>query len=336
MPDPTPPGPRRSATGPNRLTPGDPIAPMLATTGAMPRPAHGWAFEFKWDGMRAIAQVHGGSVRATSRNRKELLGRFPELTELAAALAGHDAILDGEIVATDDAGRPDFGLLQHRIADAGGSSRARQVPVSYLVFDLLYLDGRWLLDAPWDARRDTLEGLRLHGPHVAVPPAFRDSAGADVLAAGRAQGLEGVVAKRRGAAYRPGARSLDWVKIKNSRTQEVVVGGWTDGRGALAGTVGALLVGIPGPDGLEYAGKVGTGFDDATRRQILDALRPLERPSGPFSGRLPADARNAHFVAPALVAEVRFAEWTAAGRLRHPSWGGWRPDKHPREVVREP
>ncbi len=309
---------------------------MLATPGAMPNPEHGWAFEFKWDGMRAIAQVIDGSVRATSRNRKDLLGRFPELTELAAAVAGHDAILDGEIVATDAAGRPDFGLLQHRIADAAASSAARQVPVSYLVFDLLYLDGAWLMDGPWDARRDALEGLGLHAPHIAVPPAFRDSAGADVLAAGRAQRLEGVVAKRRGAPYRAGARSPDWVKIKNSRTQEVVVGGWTEGRGALAGSLGALLVGIPGPDGLEYAGKVGTGFDDATRRQILDALRPLERPSAPFSARLPADARDAHFVEPVLVAEVRFAEWTAAGRLRHPSWRGWRPDEGTREVIREP
>jgi bifunctional non-homologous end joining protein LigD len=309
---------------------------MLATAGATPPHGRGWAFEFKWDGIRAIAQVHDGSVRATSRNRKDLLGRFPELGELAEALAGHDAILDGEIVATDREGRPDFGLLQRRIADAGGSSRAPDVPVSYLVFDLLYLDGTWLTDAPWDVRRDALEGLGLHGPHVAVPPAFRDADGPTVLAAGRARHLEGVVAKRRSARYRAGARSPDWVKIKDSRTQEVVVGGWTDGRGGLSGSLGALLVGIPGPEGLEYAGKVGTGFDDAARRQILDALRPLERPSAPFSARLPADARSAHFIAPVLVGEVRFTEWTSAGRLRHPSWRGWRPDKRAREVIREP
>jgi bifunctional non-homologous end joining protein LigD len=309
---------------------------MLATPGAMPRSERGWAFEFKWDGMRAVAQVHGGSVRATSRNGKDLIARFPELTELAPALAGRDAILDGEIVATDDAGRPDFGLLQHRIADASGSSLARRIPVTYLVFDLLYLDGTWLVDASWDQRRAALEGLGLHGPHLAVPPAFRDSAGTDVLAAGRAQRLEGVVAKRRSAPYRAGVRSPDWVKIKDSRTQEVVVGGWTEGRGALAGSLGALLVGIPSRDGLEYAGRVGTGFDDATRRQILEVLGPLARPAGSFSAPLPADARAAHFVEPALVAEVRFAEWTPAGRLRHASWRGWRPDKDPREVTREP
>jgi len=308
---------------------------MLATPGPVPA-GGGWAFEFKWDGMRAIAQIHRGSVRATSRNRKELLDRFPELADLAETLAGHDAILDGEIVATDGDGRPNFGLLQHRIADAGGASRARRIPVTYLVFDLLYLDGTWLLDESWDVRRAALEGLALRGPHVAVPPAFRDTDGRTVLAAGRAQHLEGVVAKHRSAPYRPGARSQDWVKITVSRTQEVVVGGWTDGRGALRGSLGALLVGVPGADGLDYAGKVGTGFDDAARRQILDVLRTLQRPTGPFSARLPAEVRDAHFCAPVLVGEVRFTEWTSAGRLRHPSWRGWRPEKRPHEVTRVP
>jgi bifunctional non-homologous end joining protein LigD len=207
--------------------------------------------------------------------------------------------------------------------------------VSYLVFDLLFLDGTWLLDAHWDARRDALERLELTGPHLAVPPAFRGADGADVLAASRAQHLEGVVAKRRSAPYRIGARSPDWIKIKISRTQEVIVGGWTEGRGALAGGVGALLVGIPGPDGIAYAGKVGTGFDDATRRDMPNVLRPHERDSAPFATRLPSDVREAHFVEPTLVGEVRFTEWTSAGRLRHPSWRGWRPDKSPDEVVRE-
>jgi len=309
---------------------------MLATPGVMPADGRGWAFEFKWDGMRAIACVLDGTVRASSRNGRDLLGRFPELGELAEALGGRDAVLDGEIVATDAAGRPDFGLLQHRIADAGTSGAAARIPVSYLVFDLLYLDDAWLTDAPWDARRSALEGLGLSGPHLAVPPAFRDTDGAAVLAAGRARQLEGVVAKRRGAPYRPGLRSPDWVKIKYSRTQEVVVAGWTDGRGALGGSLGALLVGIPSPEGLAYAGKVGTGFDDAARRQILAALQPYEQAASPFAARLPADVRDAHFVAPVLVGEVRFTEWTSAGRLRHPSWRGWRPDKRPQEVVREP
>jgi bifunctional non-homologous end joining protein LigD len=309
---------------------------MLATPGTLPADGHRWAFEFKWDGMRAIACVIDGTVRATSRNGQDLLGRFPELGELAEALGGRDAVLDGEIVATDAAGRPDFGLLQHRIADAGASGTAARIPVSYLVFDLLYLDDAWLTGAPWDARRDALEGLGLAGPHLAVPPAFRDADGAQVLAAGRARQLEGVVAKRRDAPYRPGVRSPAWVKIKHRRTQEVVVGGWTDGRGALSGNLGALLVGIPSPGGLAYAGKVGTGFDDAARRRILGALQPHEQTASPFAARLPADVGAAHFVAPVLVGEVRFSEWTAAGRLRHPSWRGWRTDKRPEEVVHEP
>jgi bifunctional non-homologous end joining protein LigD len=334
--EPIPPGPRTPATDGSRRDPDDWFAPMLATPGPVPDGRRGWAFEFKWDGIRAIAQVRNGSVRATSRNRNDLLARFPELAELAEAFVGRAVILDGEIIAPDAHGRPDFGLLQHRLPDPGSGSRRASVGVSYLVFDLLYLDGIWLADAPWDARRDALEDLGLHAPHVAVPPAFRNADGAAVLAAGRARGLEGVVAKRRSAPYRAGARSPDWVKIKSSRTQEVIVGGWTEGRGALVGSLGALLVGVPGPDGLDYVGKVGTGFGDASRLEILGRLRSLERSSSPFSRRLPSAVHAAQFVAPRLVGEVRFTEWTAAGRLRHPSWRGWRPDKHPHEVRHEP
>ena len=168
------------------------------------------------------------------------------------------------------------------------------------------------------------------------PSSFRDVSGKDILQAATANGLEGVVAKRRDAPYRPGRRSPDWVKVKSFRAQEVVIGGWTEGRGERDGSLGALLLGVPGPDGLRYAGKVGTGFSERARRDLLDDLRPLAATASPFDSPLPArETSNAHFVRPALVGEVAYGEWTPAGRLRHPVWRGLRPDKEPDEVVVE-
>jgi bifunctional non-homologous end joining protein LigD len=318
----------------------DHVAPMLATAGSVPASDVGWAYEFKWDGVRAITYVDAGRVRAQSRGDKDLTAVFPELRDLAASLDSHRAVVDGELVAFDDAGRPSFGRLQRRLnltSAAAIDRRADEVAVTYLAFDLLYLDGESLLGWPYDDRRQRLDALSLAGEAVATPPVFRDVAGGDVLAAAEAGGLEGVVAKRRDSRYRPGERSADWIKVKIIKTQEVVIGGWTDGEGERSGSLGALLLGVYDDGVLRYSGKVGTGFDDRARRNLLDLLRPLETTERPFADALsPAEVARAHFVRPILVGEVAHTEWTAGGHLRHPSWRGLRPDKNAAEVSREP
>lgn len=209
--------------------------------------------------------------------------------------------------------------------------------MSFLAFDLLYLVGRSTLELTYDERRSLLEALQLRGGTFATPPAFTDVAGKDVQAASVERGLEGVVAKRRDSTYSPGLRSAQWIKVKNVRTQEVVIGGWTEGRGELSGTLGALLLGIPEGDGLAYAGKVGTGFSDQARAELLVDLRALAEDASPFAKPLSrAEAALAHWVRPVLVGEVQYTEWTHDDHLRHPSWRGLRADKEPSEVVREP
>jgi bifunctional non-homologous end joining protein LigD len=316
------------------------IAPMLAMAGSLPVDDEGWAYEFKWDGVRAIVYVDGGRVRALSRNEKDLVVSFPELRAIGEFLGSRSAVLDGEIVAFDGDGRPDFGRLQQRLHLGSPSlvaRRAHEVPVSYLAFDLPYLEGQSLMGRPYDERRDRLESLELAGGTFAVPPSFRDASGADVLAVAQERSLEGVVAKRRNSHYLPGQRNGDWVKVKNFRTQEVVIGGWTAGKGNREGSLGALLLGIPTDGGLAYAGKVGTGFSETSRAELLERLAPLAADHSPFTGRLSgSETALAHFVHPEVVGEVRYGEWTRDGHLRHPSWRGLRPDKDAGEVVREP
>lgn len=315
----------------------DVIPPMLATAGDLPTDEEGWAFELKWDGIRALAFIEGGRLRLVSRNGRECTDAYPELAGLAAALGSRQVVLDGEVVAFDADGRPSFEALQPRVhlADAAEARRAaRRDPVSYLVFDLLHLDGSSLLERPYAERRRLLEGLGLGGERWAVPAAHAGP-GADLLEAARANGLEGVVAKRIDSRYRPGRRSRSWVKVKVTSTQEVVIGGWSPGKGARAG-LGALLLGVPSPRGLEYVGKVGTGFTEATLAELTRRLEGLRRGWSPFASAVPAaEATRAVWVEPVLVGEVRYAEWTRAGRLRAPAWRGLRPDKTPAEVVRE-
>jgi bifunctional non-homologous end joining protein LigD len=317
------------------------VAPMLATAGALPAADAGWSYEFKWDGIRAIVYVDGGRVRATSRSGKDQTKVFPELRDVGAFLGSRPAVLDGELVAFDDSGRPSFGRLQQRLnLDSAPTiaRRAKEVAATYLAFDLLHLDGASLLDQTYAERRRQLESLGLAGASFATPPAFADAHGADVLAAARHAGLEGVVAKRQDSRYLPGARSPSWIKVKLIRTQEVVIGGWTAGDGERAGSLGALLVGVPDGEGLlQYAGKVGTGFDAKTRAALLEALGTVPVTGSPFVGALTrAETQAANFVEPVLVGEVQFTEWTTGGHLRHPSWRGLRTDKSADEVVREP
>jgi bifunctional non-homologous end joining protein LigD len=321
-------------------------APMLATaaTGAGLDPDEMWAVEMKWDGYRAIAVVADGRVTITSRNGVDLTPAFPELAELPDQLAVDAAVLDGEIVVLGPDGSPDFGLLQTRLGLTGDKdiARARKAaPVHLMLFDALAIGDRVLVDEPYRERRAALlEAVRSPGRgRIQVPPAFEGDLD-EALATSRELGLEGVVAKRVDAPYESGRRSSAWVKIKHHRAQEVVVGGWRPGSGGRSSGIGSLLVGVPGPDGLErdglrYAGRVGTGFTERDLAEAMRRLRPLARKTSPFADVPAADARDAHWVTPRLVGEVEFAEWTSTGRLRQASWRGWRHDKSPDEVVRE-
>jgi bifunctional non-homologous end joining protein LigD len=260
---------------------------------------------------------------------------------MAESMGSTQAVLDGEVVAFDPQGRPSFSLLQQRmhVTKSAVVDKLREsTPIHYLIFDLLHLDGRSLIDEPLSERRRLLDGLKLGGDHWSTPGDFTDVDGDDILAASLAQGLEGVVAKRLDSRYLPGKRSDLWTKVKNFRTQEVVIAGWKPGAGRREGTVGSLLLGIHDDDGnLVYAGHVGTGFSDRVLDELSAMLGRLERKTSPYSTDIPrADAKDAHWVTPSVVAEVRFGEWTPDGRLRHPSYRGLRPDKTAAEVRREP
>jgi bifunctional non-homologous end joining protein LigD len=323
---------------PQRTHPPRLVRPMLATPGETPTgPDGAWSFEMKWDGVRAVTYVDAGSVRVLTRNDREVRATYPELAGLGEVLGEHAVVLDGEIVAFDEQGRPSFGALQQRMhVQRPGRALLEATPVVYLVFDLLWIDGRSLLDTPYAGRRQALEALGLTGAHWQTPPAFPGD-GAAAMAASREQGLEGVLAKRVDSLYQPGRRSRDWIKVKHIRTQEVVVGGWLPGQGWRSDTLGALLVGVPDSNGrLVYAGRVGTGFTQATLAHLMARLTDLARTRSPYADALPAaDTREARWVAPELVGEVAFSEWTRDGRLRHPRWRGLRPDKSPDEVRRE-
>ncbi|WP_242654184.1 non-homologous end-joining DNA ligase [Klenkia soli] len=309
--------------------------PMLAVAGELPRTDDGWAYEFKWDGVRVLAHVRGGALRLRARSGTDVTERYPELAVLPASLADREAVLDGEVVALDAQGRPDFGLLQQRMHLTGPevARTARRVPASYFVFDLLALDGESLLDRPYRERRVLLDTLEPAARRWSPTPWF-DTDGARVQAASREHGLEGVVAKRLASPYRPGGRGPEWLKVKNVQHQSVVVGGWRPGNGRRAGGIGSLLVGVQGPGGLRYAGRVGTGFTDRALREL--ARDVTGRTTSPFAGEVPADVvREAHWVEPELVGEVVFAGWTGDGHLRHPAWRGLRDDVVPTAVVPE-
>jgi bifunctional non-homologous end joining protein LigD len=311
------------------------LAPMAACSGTLPPDDGRWSYEVKWDGVRVLAAVEDGEVRLTSRNGNDVTGAYPELRALGGALGTTSALLDGEVVAFAD-GRPDFGLLQSRMhVGAPGAALLREVPVTLLLFDLLHLAGRSLLSATYDERRAALEDLRLDGPHWTTPPAFPGD-GAAVFEVTRAQGMEGLVAKRRDSRYEPGRRSDCWVKVKHVRKQSAVVAGWKPGEGGRSGRIGSLLLGVQAEGGLRFAGHVGTGFTDAALRRLGALLRPLRREDSPFATPVPREhARVAVWVDPVLVCDVEFTAWTRDGRLRHPSFKGLRDDLDPADVVEE-
>jgi bifunctional non-homologous end joining protein LigD len=311
------------------------IVPMLAKPARLPRDDRPWAYEVKWDGVRAIAYLQPGRMRLESRNLNEITGQYPELRGLTRALGAREAVLDGEVVAFEEGGRPSFARLQQRIHQTSESvirRRMKAYPVTYVVFDLLYLDGHSLMELPYSERREALEGLGLDGEHWRTP-SYSTGDGRALLEASSAQGLEGLVAKRLDSRYEPGRRSGAWLKVKNTARQELVIGGWLPGEGRRKRRIGALLMGFYEGERLRFAGKVGTGFREKELDELAARLAPLERPTSPFEGRQPQ--RGAVFVEPRLVAEVEFGEWTPDGLLRHPSYKGLRTDKDPRGVTLE-
>ena len=303
------------------------LAPMLATLGSVDRLTHTeWAFEGKWDGYRLLVDANHGEMRLISRSGRDVTGEYPSLQKVVDALDDHHAVLDGEVVALDESGVPNFSEMQNR---------ARATRIEFWAFDVLQLDGRSLLRVKYRDRRRVLEALAEDRDELIVhDPLFGDGDGA--LEQARKQRWEGVVAKRWDSTYQPGRRSQSWIKAKIWKTQEVVIGGWREGTGGRSSRIGALMMGIPKDGGLRFVGRVGTGFTDKELARLKKTFAPLVTDESPFTERLSRqDAAGVTFVRPDLVGEVRYGEWTGDGRLRHPSWRGLRPDKSPDEVVVE-
>jgi len=303
---------------------------MLATTGALPS-GPGWSYEFKWDGVRVLGLFAGGRPDLFARSGTVVTAAYPEIADLRLP---EGTLLDGEMVVLDAAGRPSFTALAERmhVRDKNRAARlAATVPVTYMIFDLLYLEGRDCTGLPYLVRRERLEGLELSGPRWMVPPSFGD--GRATAFAARENRIEGVMAKRSDSVYLPGMRSADWVKVKFDRTGDYVIGGWRPG----ARKLGGLLVGVPTPDGLAFRGRVGGGIGAAAEKELLARLEPLARADSPFvPGAVPReDSRGAHWVRPELVAEIRYGNRTPDRRLRFPRFLRLRADKSPAECVEE-
>ncbi len=311
--------------------PDDPpqLEPMLATAVTEPFDDPGWVFEIKWDGVRVIAVVErpgrggDGWTRLTSRAGNDVTGGYPELKELWQRVLARNAVLDGEIVAFDSSGRPSFQRLQTRMhlrGEADVARAAQRNPVTYVVFDLLAVDGELLCDRPLEERLELLDDLVIPGDGVHISERFRGE-GVALYAAATQQGLEGIMAKRLTSRYRPGARSRDWRKIKVRHTCDVVIGGWLPGEGGRGGDLGALLVGWYEDGRLVFGGRVGTGFDTAERRRLLERMAEVgDLGASPFEDvpRLPPP----RWVRPVLVCRVEYSELTDGGRLRAPSYKG--------------
>lgn len=331
--------PARSA-GPTSGTPADPLEyrPMMATSGT-PADLQGstWQYELKWDGVRAIVVADREKVRIFSRNGNDVTGTYPEFTDRACWPA-QPFVADGEIIAAGPGGKPDFGLLQGRmkLTRAADVAKARTaIPVQLMLFDLLFDDGTDLRPLPLSQRRRRLEQFfRPSGCPVDLSTVLDEPVDL-LLESAQELGLEGVMAKRTDSRYVSGQRTRTWIKLKTEQTQEVVVGGWRPGKGGRQETVGSLLVGIPDGDKLQYVGRVGSGFSTRELAELRQTVERLGRKTSPFHEVPRPDAADAHWVAPELVGEVTYSEWTGPGRLRHPRWRGWRVDKDPSEVARE-
>ncbi|MGW0251085.1 non-homologous end-joining DNA ligase [Nocardia goodfellowii] len=309
-------------------------APMLATAGPVPADDDlRYAYEFKYDGIRCLARITGGTCRLITRNGNTITHSFPEIAdELITLAAGRELVLDSEIVTPDRGGVPRFALMSRRLGVMRPSQTLlRSVPAQAYVFDLLHLDGRDLRDLPYLARREHLAGLELPHPPILLSPYYLDIPVSRMLEVAATYQLEGVVAKLVDAPYR-GGRSQAWRKLPLRRTTEVVVVGWLPGTSA-GREFGALLIAAHDPEGhLRLFGRVGTGFSDATRRTLHRQLHGLAAIAPTVIGTVPSSiAARARWVLPQLVGEVAYRERTASS-LRHPSWRGLRPDREMHEV----
>jgi bifunctional non-homologous end joining protein LigD len=316
------------------------IHPMLATSVDEPFDGPAWLFEIKWDGYRAIAFIDDGRVRLVSRNQNDLTAQFSELRELTKFVKAQSAVLDGEIVALDDEGRPSFSLMQQRTGFQPGKrylARRECVPVLYYAFDLLYLDGYDLRRVGLEKRKEQLQSVLENGDVVRFSDHYAEQ-GHALFDAARKRGLEGIVAKKRDSTYQE-ERSREWLKIKITQRQECVIGGYTDPEGSRQ-YFGSLVLGLYDQRGrLIHVGQAGSGFDQKSLKEIFGRLQPLETKSNPFYGEI-GGLRKVHFVRPELVAEIKFSEWThetADGgmKLRAPVFLGLRFDKDPKECILE-
>lgn len=327
---------------PPHLTPAD--APMLAapaTSGMAAAAAARWGepwVEFKWDGIRALGSWDGSRLTLRARSGTDITARYPEVTAAASTLGAETVVIDGEIVAMDAAGRPSFSRLQSRMhltAPREIEREASRTPATFLLFDVLRVGDEDVSSRPLRARREALERVAggLNGA-IMLPPVADDVGSA--LETAQALGLEGVVVKDPRSPYRRGARSEEWLKVKLTLTQDVVIGGIRPGRGTRSGAIGSLLLGIPDAEGIHYVGRVGSGFSERELGRLEALLLPLRTDENPFIGVPGADASDALWVRPECVGEVEFAEFTPGGTLRHARWRGLRADVTPSEVRRAP
>jgi bifunctional non-homologous end joining protein LigD len=313
-----------------------PARPMLATLTAEAFDDPEWGYEPKWDGIRAIAFCEE-DTRLITRNDKDVTVAYPELHRLHEQTVALEAMLDGEIVAFED-GVPSFQRLQQRMHlrdERKVKEMARQIPVVYIVFDLLYLDGRDLTGRPLEERRRILEEAMVPSDHIQVSP-ITDGEGTALFRAAAEQGLEGIMAKRPSSLYQPGERSKDWLKVKVTFDADVVIVGWTEGEGSRAGSLGSLMMAVYDDGVLRYVGNVGTGFGRGLLQEAFDRLNALPESEPPFPAevlRSRPELRQAHWVPPSLVAMAEHRGLTSAGRLRAPSFKGFREDKAPEECT---
>jgi bifunctional non-homologous end joining protein LigD len=309
------------------------VEPMLPTLGSLPADGD-WGYEFKWDGLRAIAYVDG-DLRLVTRNKTDVTQTYPELDALRTVLAGRRAVLDGEIVALGRTGTPSFAALQKRMrTPVPNPATVRAKPVRFYLFDLLYLDGTDLTALSYAERRDALQRLQVAGDRVDTPPYWTGDAGPALLDAANELGLEGVIAKHLASPYQPGRRSPAWIKVPLTNTIEVVIAGYKAGGRRRSTTIASLLVGMyDADDQLVYVGQVSTGFSEDSLRHLQERLDDLRQPGSPFDSSVPRQhARQAEWVRPVLVADVTFRTWTPDRRLRQPTWKGLRPDRNADEV----
>ncbi len=312
------------------------IQPMLATSVAKPFDDPNWLFEIKWDGYRAVAFLEDGGLRLVSRNQNDLTAQYPELHDLPKFVKAQRAIVDGEVVALDEQGRPSFSLMQQRTGFRPGKSRlpGRQgVPVIYYAFDLIYVDGYDLRRVNLEGRKQLLETLVENSPVIHFSDHYPEK-GLALFEAAKQRGLEGIVAKKRNSFYEE-KRSREWLKIKITQRKECVIGGYTDPEGSRQ-YLGSLVLGLYDKRGrLIHVGQAGTGFDEKSLKEIFERLQSLQTKASPFYGDI-GGLHQVHFVRPNLVAEIKFSEWThetveGGMKLRAPVFMGLRADKAPEE-----